>query len=157
MASHMQQSSTMMSHINRPARVMLHAIVNAHRHEIIARTHAKVQKRLPRFGNSVEIEHGTPRFLAQLVQELRPGLSSRAEMTAIATIHAHGLLARGVTLSELVHHYGDIGQAITELASERGIPISMDDFRVLDRCLNDAIAGAVTEHQRWDSQLEGER
>jgi hypothetical protein len=146
-----------MEHSNRPARVMLHALVNAHRHEIIARTHAKVQKRLSRSGNTVAINHGTPRFLAQLVQELRPGLSSQAEITTIATIDAHGLLARGVPLSELVHHYGDIGQAITELASEQGIPISMDDCRVLVRCVNDAIAGAVTEHEGWDTQLVGER
>ena len=29
-----------------------------------------------------------------------------------------------------------------------GAPISVDDFRTLNRCLDDAIAGAVTEHAR---------
>jgi hypothetical protein len=41
---------------------------------------------------------------------------------------------------------GDVCQAITELAVELNAPISTDDFRTLNRCLDDAIAGAVTEY-----------
>src|SRR5690606_5128990 len=48
--------------------------------------------------------------------------------------------------------YGDVCQAITELAVETDAPISTDDFRVLNRCLDDAIAGAVTEYGRERNQ-----
>jgi hypothetical protein len=49
-------------------------------------------------------------------------------------------------------------QSITELAVEKNAPISTDDFRTLNRCLDDAIAGAVTEFGREQNQstLEGE-
>jgi hypothetical protein len=44
--------------------------------------------------------------------------------------------------------YGDVCQSITDLAVETRAPISSDDFRTLNRCLDDAIAGAVTEFAR---------
>jgi hypothetical protein len=52
------------------------------------------------------------------------------------------------TVSQVVHAYGDVCQAVTELAVERQAAISTDDFRTLNRCLDDAIAGAVTEYGR---------
>ncbi len=51
-------------------------------------------------------------------------------------------------MSQVVHDYGDICQSITELALELRAPIATDDFRTLNRCLDDAIAGAVTSFQR---------
>jgi signal transduction histidine kinase len=57
-----------------------------------------------------------------------------------------------------VHDYGDVCQALTELAVELNAPISTDDFRTLNRCLDDAIAGAVTEYgrERNQSGIDGE-
>jgi signal transduction histidine kinase len=50
----------------------------------------------------------------------------------------------GYTLSHVVHAYGAICQAITEVAIGQNIAITTQDFRVLNRCLDTAIAGAVT-------------
>jgi hypothetical protein len=47
-----------------------------------------------------------------------------------------------------VHNYGDVCQSVTDLAMELNAPIATDDFRTLNRCLDDAIAGAVTQHAR---------
>ncbi len=65
---------------------------------------------------------------------------------------------QGFTVSQVVHDYGDVCQAITELAVEMNAPISTEDFRTLNRCLDDAIAGAVTEYgrERNQSTLDGE-
>ena len=65
---------------------------------------------------------------------------------------------QGFTVSQVVHDYGDVCQAITELAVEMNAPISTDDFRMLNQCLDDAIAGAVTEFGREQNQstLDGE-
>jgi signal transduction histidine kinase len=52
----------------------------------------------------------------------------------------------------VVHDYGDVCQSITELALEINAPVSTDDFRRLNRCLDDAIAGAVTEYGRGQYQ-----
>jgi signal transduction histidine kinase len=105
-----------------------------------------------------EIEHGIPLFLDQLVAALRIGQSSSPEMSKSALLHGHELLRRGFTVSQVVHDYGDVCQSITELAMEQNAPISPDDFRMLNRCLDDAIAGAVTEFGREQNQftLDGE-
>ena len=43
-----------------------------------------------------------------------------------------------------MHDYGDLCQAITELAVEQEAPIAVTEFRTLNRCLDNAIADAVT-------------
>ena len=42
------------------------------------------------------------------------------------------MLRQGFTVSHVVHDYGDVCQAITELAVELNGAISMDDFRTLN-------------------------
>ena len=92
----------------------------------------------------------------QLVREGRETLNP--EIGKSAVLHGHDLLLQGFTVSQVVHDYGDVCQAITELAVETNAPISADDFRMLNRSLDDAIAGAVTEFGRQQHQtaLEGE-
>jgi signal transduction histidine kinase len=51
-----------------------------------------------------------------------------------------------------VHDYGDICQAVTELALEQNAPITTEEFHTLNRCLDTAIAEAVTEHARITAQ-----
>jgi signal transduction histidine kinase len=69
-----------------------------------------------------------------------------------AARHGGELLAKGYTVSQVVHDYGDVCQAITELAVERNADISPEEFHTLNRCLDTAIAEAVTEYAR----LQGE-
>jgi hypothetical protein len=53
-------------------------------------------------------------------------------------------------VSQVVHDYGDLCQAITQLAVETNAPLSAEDFRTLSRCVDDAIACAVKEYGRED-------
>ena len=55
-------------------------------------------------------------------------------------------------MSQVVHDYGDVCQSITELAVETNAPIGTEDFRLLNGCLDDAIAGAVTQYGRERNQ-----
>ena len=66
-------------------------------------------------------------------------------MGVSATAHGKELLKLGFTVDQVVHDYGDLCQAITDLAFERDAPFSIDEFRTLNRCLDNAIADAVTE------------
>ena len=125
---------------------MLHEFVTVNREEIIRRCRAKVAKRSVPPPTEAEIDHGVPLFLDQLVGALRLGLTSSPDIGRSAVLHGHDLLLQGFTVSQVVHDYGDVCQSITELAVELTAPISTDDFRTLNRCLDDAIAGAVTEH-----------
>lgn len=52
------------------------------------------------------------------------------------------MLTLGFTLSQVVHDYGDICQAVTELALEQNAPITTDEFHTLNRCLDTATAEA---------------
>ncbi|MFM9928418.1 HAMP domain-containing sensor histidine kinase [Variovorax sp. H27-G14] len=71
--------------------------------------------------------------------------SALSEMGVSATVHGGELLGLGYTIDQVVHDYGDLCQAITDLAVERDAPFSVDQFRTLNRCLDNAIADAVTE------------
>ena len=81
-----------------------------------------------------------------------------ADISKTAVLHGRDLLRQGFTVSQVVHDYGDVCQSITDLAMEMNAPISTDDFRTLNRCLDDAIAGAVTEFGRGRNQsgIDGE-
>ena len=137
---------------------MLHDFITANRAEIITRCRAKVATRSIPPPTEVEIDHGVPVFLDQLVRALRPGFVSSPDINDSASQHGHDLLVQGFTVSQVVHDYGDVCQSITELAVEMNAPISTDDFRMLNQCLDNAIAGAVTEYGREKDQamLDGE-
>jgi signal transduction histidine kinase len=130
---------------------MLFDFIIAHREQLIARTRAKVAKRLSPRPTAAELNSGVPLFLEQLAETLRGPAVSRAEPGAIeraAKLHAAALQARGYSVAQVVYDYGDICQAITELAVEIDAPITTDEFQTLNRCLDNAIAEAVTEYTR---------
>jgi hypothetical protein len=131
---------------------MLSEFIAINRDEITRRCRAKVTTRSMPPPTAPEIDHGVPFFLEQLVGALRLGRSSTPEIGRSAVLHGHDLLLQGFTVSQVVHDYGDICQAITDLAVESNAPISTEDFRTLNRCLDDAIAGAVTEYGRERNQ-----
>src|SRR5687768_16999763 len=87
-------------------------------------------------------------FLDQLVNTLRANGQPNLEIGTSAALHGHDLLRRGYTVSQVVHDYGDVCQTITELALETNAPIETGDFRTLNRCLDEEIAGAVTVYGR---------
>ena len=136
---------------------MLYKFIAVHRGQIITRCRAKVSSRSVPTPTEAEIDHGVPLFLDQLSDALRLKLSSTAEMSVSARQHGHDALRQGFTVSQVVRDYGDVCQAITELAIELDAPISTDDFRMLNRCLDEAIAGAVGEYGRANqSDVDGE-
>ena len=132
---------------------MLHEFITINREEIVLRCRAKVATRSVPPPTEAEIDHGVPLFLDQLVTTLRGGQDQlNPEISRSAVLHGHDLLRQGFTVSQVVHDYGDICQSVTELALEQDASISTDDFRTLNRCLDDAIAGAVTEFGRGRNQ-----
>jgi signal transduction histidine kinase len=131
---------------------MLQEFIVLNRDEIIRICRAKVAARCVPPPTIAEIDHGVPVFLDQLVDALRRGGTSTTDIGHTALKHGHDLLKQGFTVSQVVHDYGDICQAITALAVETNAPISTDEFRTLNRCLDDAIAGAVTEYGRERNQ-----
>jgi signal transduction histidine kinase len=118
-----------------------------------------------------ELSHGIPLFLDQLIKTLEveqssDPMSSRrvsgpagggppvlSEMSATAALHGHELMQQGFSVDQVVHDYGDLCQAITDLAFELNAPIEIDEFRTLNRCLDNGIADAVTEYSYQRSSV----
>ena len=136
---------------------MLHEFISANREELIKRCKQKVAERFRPARVPPAIDHGVPLFLQQLVEMLRTeqlsaagsgsveseAILSSSEIARAAAIHGADLLHQGFTIDQVVHEYGDVCQSVTELAVEVYAPISTDEFRTLNRCLDDAIADAV--------------
>jgi hypothetical protein len=134
---------------------MLHEFVTENRQLLIDRCREKVAKRFEPTEAASSIENGVPLFLEQLsaTLALEQTTSARAgdpeptpastEIGRSAALHGAELLRRGFTVDQVVHDYGDVCQCVTALAVERAAPISTDEFRTLNRCLDNAIADAV--------------
>ena len=73
-------------------------------------------------------------------------------MVVSATKHGDEMLRLGYTVAQVVYDYGNVCQAVTELAVELNATITINEFRILNRCLDDAIAQAVTEYGRLREQ-----
>jgi signal transduction histidine kinase len=149
---------------------MLHDFLETNHAELIDRCRAKVaQRRAPRATRD-EMEHGIPLFLGQLTETLRLEHAARtarpsqgaparddealpSAMRAAATEHGHELREHGYTVDQVVHGYGDLCQAITELAIQESAAVSPEDFRTLNGCLDNAIASAVTEFAREREEM----
>jgi signal transduction histidine kinase len=131
---------------------MLHEFITTYRDAIIQRAKQKLTDRPWPLVSMSELEHGVPLFLTQLSETLRWETTttpvSPETMGASAVKHGGTLRALGFNISQVVHDYGDICQAITEVALEQQIPITTEEFQILNRCLDSAIADAVTEHSR---------
>lgn len=122
--------------------------IEDNRAEILRRCRDKVAERLkPRQTDAAE-DSGVAGFLDDLICELGDGASKIAEMKRSATRHGADLFARGFTIGQVVQDYGGVCQSVTELALEENASIDTDDFRVLNKCLDDAIAMAVSEYAR---------
>lgn len=73
--------------------------------------------------------------------------SSRESDAATATKRAEKMLRLGLTVSQVVYGYGAICQAITQAAQDLGFNISSEEFNVINRVLDIAIAEAVTAYE----------
>lgn len=140
---------------------MLHDFIKANRSVLIDRCQAMVAIRSEPKPTDHALAHGIPIFLDQLIEALTLGQgaeplegpteaasprSAISEIGSMAAMHGRDLLERGFTLEQVVRDYGDVCQAVTNLAYETGTTIAVSEFRTFNQCLDNAIAGAVTEY-----------
>jgi hypothetical protein len=104
---------------------MLHEFLSVNREEIIARTRAKVANRPAPRATEAELENGIPLFLTQLVDMLQSPATElgAAAMGESAARHGDEMRRMGFTVGQIVHDYGGLCQAITELAVEKSASI----------------------------------
>jgi hypothetical protein len=145
---------------------MLHEFLTSNRQALITRCRTKVAIRFEPTTVPAAVDHGVPLFLQQLVETLRlEQLTSEREVAApeptpapneighAAALHGADMLRLGFTVDQVVHEYGDVCQSVTEMAIEQKVRVSADEFRTLNRCLDNAIADAVTAYGQSDQVL----
>jgi signal transduction histidine kinase len=142
---------------------MMYKFLENHLSDLVGRCKDKVAARPQRAATEAQLANGVPMFLRQLIRTLKAEEAGRQDtsvdisgasggdglalsevgLTAIA--HGASLLSLGYAVDQVVHDYGDLCQAITDLAFELDAPFAVDEFRTLNRCLDNAIADAVLE------------
>jgi signal transduction histidine kinase len=129
---------------------MLDDFIAQHRDEIISSTQQRIRVRRCPKPTALELTDAIPLFVDALVAALRLTRTSDVvdhdKIGAVAARHGRDLVGRGLTVAQLVHDYGDVCQAITELAVTRSAAITSLEFGALNLCLDDAIAEAVTAY-----------
>ncbi|MEO8739740.1 MAG: hypothetical protein ABI537_08560 [Casimicrobiaceae bacterium] len=136
---------------------MLHEFLTSNRDELIERCRVKVARRFEPAELPEYVDKGVPLFLRQLADTLRheqldpvhdtASAESSADAKAFnpaAALRGSEMQHQGFTVGQVVHGYGDVCQAVTELAVAQALDISTDEFHTLNRCLDNAIADAVT-------------
>jgi hypothetical protein len=132
---------------------MLSEFLTTNHEQIVKNSRAKVASRATPHVTSVELEVGIPLFLDQLIstlqiQESTNETPSDREIGMSAAKHGKVLQEMGFTAAQVIHDYGNVCQSITELAVTLDAPITTDEFRTLNRCLDEAMAEAVSEFGR---------
>ena len=155
---------------------MLYQFLANNRAILIGRCIKKVAQRSKRAATAEQLKNGIPIFIDQLTRTLLAeqrnqeaasleisgpaggDASNLSEMGLSATAHGKALLHLGYSVDQVVHDYGDLRQAITDLAFERDAPFSIEEFRTLNRCLDNVMADAVTEFSaQRDAALTAEQ
>lgn len=128
---------------------MLHQFLELHRTEILALAEEKTLKLAGLLPSSEELKRGLPVFYERLIDYLKNPSTEVPEKSLLPGAADHGkeLLHLNYTLSHVVHAYGSMCQAITELAQRRNTSITTQEFNDLNLCLDIAIAAAVSEFQ----------
>ncbi len=141
---------------------MLHEFLTANRTELVDLCKSKVAQRRTASASDASLISGIPPFLDQLIKTLEveqtaePLRSRRvsgpsgggpvaSEIDATGARHGRELLEHGYTVEQVVHDYGDLCQAVTEMAIAHDEPIAVEEFQTLNRCLDNGIASAVKE------------
>jgi signal transduction histidine kinase len=131
---------------------MLRDFIEENRGEILARARLRVAEREAPRSTEIELSVGLPLFLDQLREALRRSSSHEAldhrEIKESGNQHGRLLFEHGLGAAQVVHDYGDLCQVITGLAVDKATALDAGEFRTLNLCLDDAIAGAVSEHAR---------
>ena len=139
---------------------MLHEFLTESRDEILERSRLMLAGPQAPVPSPLELSEGLPLFLDQLIAILREKDGDRSaghlEVADTAAVRGGDLQRMGLTVGQVVQDYGSICQSVTWIANARQVPITVAEFHIFNRCLDDAIAQAVTsyEHQR-DRQAGG--
>ena len=133
---------------------MLYKFLVVNREKILTLTKKKVAQISENRPTTEQSEKGLPEFYDHLIHEMKRESQGLPKSSDRSVERKHGknstakhgmeLSRLGYTVSQVVHGYGVLCQAVTELAGDTHTLISAGEFSVLNLSLDVAIADAVT-------------
>jgi signal transduction histidine kinase len=138
---------------------MLHDFLSANRDRILELTRNKTAGISGSRPTSEELERDLPEFYEHLIsvleRESQKGRLVTSPRRHLSTArHARESERLGYTVSQLVHGYGAICQAIMKTAQALRVEITPGEFCTLNLSLDVAIAEAVSEFQRTHTAIQ---
>jgi signal transduction histidine kinase len=129
---------------------MLHELLTANRDEIVLRCERKLRRRHPD-REPAELLDTIPEFLDELIKAERrmagwPEDTPLPEDSEQARLHGKQRFHRGYAISELPYDFGTISDAIGELAVEKNVQLDPQSYKLLNQCMDKAIAQSITEY-----------
>jgi hypothetical protein len=142
---------------------VLHQFLDENREKLAALCRTKAASRLLP-GSLPTLDQGVPTLIDELIEILRAeraddGVAKSLTVGIGRSAEKHGadLLRQGFTIDQVVHDYGDLCQALTELAQDKHEPITVAEFHTFNRCLDVAIADSVREFGRQRDEAISEQ
>lgn len=141
---------------------MLYDFLVQNQKEILSKTMKKTLNLEALSPDSDLLKRSLPIFYNQLKSSLllqkesTPSTAAKDEITRYeqenlvkkeAEIHGAELMRLGYTLPHVVYTYGTLCQSINELAEAQNVSFTKEEFQNLNRCLDIAIAAAITGHE----------
>lgn len=131
---------------------MLHDFLSTRRSRILAAIRDKTAAISESKPSSAALERGLADFYDLLVEVLKTqaaggGKAAPKHSSPATTLHGGEARRLGYSVSQVVHGYGVICQAITEAADAEGSPITAAEFGTLNLSLDVAIAEALTGYE----------
>lgn len=143
--------------------IMLYEFLKNNKNEILHNTQVRTLEMAGARPSSDQLRKGLPIFYQQLIDILvfedtssdttdhggykATDNPAEVELSKSAGRHGSELMRLGYSLSHVVHAYGAMCQSITELLTSKETNITPSEFHHLNRCLDVAISGAVTNFQ----------
>jgi signal transduction histidine kinase len=142
-----------------PRRDAVHALLKHNRDELLATCRVKAARRRPMQPLAAD---ALPRFLDDLTSTFEAPDHGALTLVGAAGLpvpaegahHAAEGQQLDLALSDLVHGYGDMCEAITDMAFARDVPFTADELHAFNKCLDASITVAVTQfNSRHDEVL----
>lgn len=126
--------------------MLVQDILTRHHRALITRAALRAKRR--EHATSSAGPHGGPALVEQLAKAMTGEDQEIQRLGELASRHGEDLGRRGETLAEVIHLYGDISQAMHELAQELGVSVPLEDLRRMQTLLEDGLTCAATAYER---------
>jgi len=101
---------------------------------------------LDQFVESLKVEQAEGAYSSSAISGPLSGAPAQSKIGTTASVQGGQMYDLGISIDDMVHSYGDLCHVIVELVSQQSVRLEVDEFRLLNHCLDSAIANAVAEY-----------